>query len=75
MEVPITFEHKGKIYAGQFSSVNGASSGMWHLVINKYYQGQMFYSECGNKWMYKSNSGLFDELSDYFEAYMIGWFG
>ena len=42
MKVPITFEHKGKIYAGQFSSVNGASSDMWHLVIDKYYQGQMF---------------------------------
>lgn len=76
MEVPITFEHHGKIYKGHFSSVNGAGSGggLWHLIIDKYYQGQMFYSQGSNCWMFRSNSGEFDELSSYFETYMIGWF-
>jgi len=75
MKVPITFEHQGKIYKGSFSSVSGAGGALWNLMINNYYYGQMFYSEGCNCWIFKSNSGKFEDLSDYFEAYMIGWFG
>jgi hypothetical protein len=47
MEVPVTFEHQGKIHKGEFSSDKGAGNGLWHLMIGNYYQGQMFYSEGG----------------------------
>ena len=55
-----------------FSQSDGG--GLWHLIIDKYYQGQMFYSQGSNCWMFRSNSGEFDELFSYFETYMIGWF-
>lgn len=75
MEVPITFEHEGKIYTGVFNSVSGAGSGMWHLMIDNYYKGALHYSAHCGQWRFTSNSGKFDVLSNYFEAYMIGWFG
>ena len=75
MIVPITFEHEDKLYSGHFNSVSGAGSGMWHLMIDNYYKGELHYSGHSGQWLFTSNSGLFDELSDYFKAYLIGWFG
>lgn len=44
MIVPITFEHEDKLYSGHFNSVSGAGSGIWHLMIDNYYKGELHYS-------------------------------
>ena len=78
MEVPITFEHQGKAYTGHLSSGTGAGGTMydhWHLMIDNFYCGQLHYSGFCGHWRFTSNSGLFEGLSDYFEGYLIGWFG
>ena len=78
MVVPITFEHDRKLYFGHFSSCNGSGSieyDHWHLMVGKFYYGQLNYSMHCGRWRFTSNSGLFEDLSDYFEAYLIGWFG
>ncbi len=76
--VPIVFTHKGKEYTGTFTSVSGtAGSGYdhWHLIIDNIYHGSLHYSQFLNAWVFTSNSGKFDELSSYFEGFMVGWFG
>lgn len=78
MDVPITFEYKGKTYTGHLSSGKGSGATMyehWHLMIDNFYCGQINYSEYCGHWRFTSNTGLFDELSEYFEAYLVGWFG
>ena len=78
MLVPIDFEYQGKNYSGEFTTsggMGGLSFDNWHLVINKFYQGQLHYSQSTDRWQFHSNDKKFEELSDYFEAYMIGWFG
>lgn len=43
--VPITFEHNHIIYTGHFSVVTGgANAALFHLMINGYFYGQLFYS-------------------------------
>jgi len=72
--VPITFEYKGKTYAGYFGKVSGEAGDLWHLTINNVYEGQFFYSQYSQDWAFRSNTGKFQELSDFFQFYMISWF-
>lgn len=77
MDVPIKFTYRGEIYEGEFSSVHGAGRGYgddWHLMINNYYQGHLFYSQHFQHFVFKSQTGKFEDISDYFEAYLVGWF-
>ena len=49
----ISFEHKGKKYSGEFSSVAGAGSNqLWHLMIDNFYYGRLRYSD---RWVFDSN--------------------
>jgi hypothetical protein len=75
--VPIKFEYRGKQYNGIFSSVSGSGASLgddWDLTINRFYFGQLHYSQYSDGWVFHSNSGLFEDLSNYFEAYLVGWF-
>jgi len=75
--IPIIFSFKGKQYSGTFDAVSGSGGGSgddWHLTIDGYHRGHLHYSQYYKGWVFTSNSGFFDELSDYFEAYLIGWF-
>lgn len=72
-DIAIIFEYGGKTYHGRFSSVSGSSNVSqhhWHLYIDNFYQGQLAYSSQRNEWRYTSNSGKFDELSDYFASFI-----
>jgi hypothetical protein len=78
VDVPITFEYKGKTSTGHLSSGTGSSGTMydhWHLMVDKFYYGQLNYSGHCEYWLFTSDRGLFEDLSDYFEAYLVGWFG
>ena len=64
MDIPVSFEYKGKHYQGTFSDVSGAAAKMWHLTINRYHRRQLLLLERG--WAFFSNSGEFQELAEYF---------
>ena len=74
-DIPITFTHKSKKYAGAFSQVSGAgSSSSFYLMVDRYYIGQFFYSDHIKGWQFFSNSTPdLHELSAYFEYYMVSW--
>lgn len=77
MDVPITLEYQGKSYTGHLRSGFGAGGEIysnWQLMIDNYYNGTLHYSEHAKCWLFYSNSGKFNDLSDYFEAYLVGWF-
>lgn len=71
-DCPIKFHHNGKEYSGYFSPVNGAgSSSMFHLMIDGYYYGQLFYTDT---WKFYSNSEpQLSELEDYFGEVVTAW--
>lgn len=71
-DFPISFEYRGEKYTGVFTRVSGAgSTAYFHLMINNYYRGQFFYSEASQKWTFGSNNGMFEDLADFFEAFLI----
>lgn len=72
MDIPISFDYKGKHYEGTFSEVSGAAAKMWHLTINGYHCGQLLLLERG--WVFFSNSGEFEELADYFGDIVMLWY-
>lgn len=47
MDIPVSFDYKGKYYEGILSDVSGAAAKMWHLTINRYYRGQLLLLERG----------------------------
>lgn len=67
MDLPVSFEYEGVQFDGYLSKVAGAgSSGLYHLMINGGYWGQLFKS--GDVWRFGSNSGMFEE------EYMVNYF-
>jgi len=66
--VPISFNYNGKNYKGHFSRVHGMGGNVWHLMINNYYHGCL---QFGTREQYYGNS--FEDLANFFIAYMISW--
>ena len=51
VNIPVTFNYKGKEYNGHFSQVSGAgSTAMFHLNVNGFYWGRLRYSDFTNGW-------------------------
>ena len=73
-KVPIIFEHKGKQYSGEFCKVaGGGSSSLFHLSVDNYHWGQLFYTQWG--WQFYSNSDPeLNELSEFFGGYITAWY-
>lgn len=73
-EIPISFEYKGKQYAAVFRPVSGSATNvLFHLIINKFYHGQLILTE-NYGWKFTSNDGMFEELSDFFGDYITAWY-
>jgi hypothetical protein len=70
-DIPIEFEHKGKRYQGSLSLVNGAGASHYHLMINKYFHGQLFFTN--NQWQFGSQTGEFKELAKFFGDHVTDW--
>jgi len=73
-EIPVSFDYKGKVYKGHLSHVKGAGGKTWFLMIDKCFCGQLFWSESFG-FQFKSQAGQFEELKDYFEGVVVGWYG
>lgn len=71
VEIPISFDYKGKHYKGHFSEMTGCT--LWHLIIDKYFNGQLVYSK-NFGFKFYSNSGEFMELSELFGEFIISWY-
>jgi hypothetical protein len=69
----ITFTYNGKWYTGVFSRVQGAGdTGMYHLMINKYYKGCLRVSLFDNRWIF---DGEFAQLAEGFGEllHLVDW--
>ena len=71
--IPITFDHDTKSYRGTFKPVHGAGANTWHLMINNYYKGQLWYDSASDRWSYYGNA--FNGMGDYFGATIQAWVG
>jgi hypothetical protein len=66
-KIPVSFEYEGIQFEGYLSKVSGAgNNASYHLMINNYYRGQLFYASSG--WRFGSNNGMFEE------KYMVDFF-
>lgn len=70
--IPVEFDYQGKHYKGHLSEVSGAAAQLWHLMIDNYYYGQLFYTDAGLK--FYSQSGKFQELEDYLIEVITAWY-
>lgn len=72
--VPVIFEYNHQKFYGFFESSQGAATekgDSWCLMIDNYYRGKLYYSQHAGHFLYYGNS--FNDMGDYFEAYMIAW--
>lgn len=67
--VPITFDYDGRKYQGEFTPVFGAGSENWHLMIDRYYMGQLTLRE-GN-FVFLGNR--FQEMGEQFGHVLISF--
>jgi hypothetical protein len=72
-EIPIEFDYEGEYYKGHFEGGEGGGGNVWHLIINKYYNGQLVYSQTYG-WAFYNNSGKMKELSEFFGEYVTLWY-
>ena len=73
--IPITFEHNGKKYTGNFSSVHGAGQNVWYLMDNKnFYRGRLRIAK--GKWVFNATTKIqeLSDLADFFGDYLVAWF-
>lgn len=71
MQIPVEFDYEGKKYKGVLVSVSGAATSLFHLMVNKYYIGQLFKIEDG--WRFSSQSGKLDHLESVFIDALKGY--
>lgn len=69
--IPVTFTYLKKEYKGYLSPVTG-SGGVFHLMIDKRYRGQLIHTD---KWEFYSNDRMFEELAEYFGQVVVAWYG
>lgn len=74
--IPISFTCRGQQYTGELAEVSGMGGTTWHLMINRYYWGSVRQLEGG--FVFHGNSPAtsaeFNEMADYFETVLIGWY-
>jgi hypothetical protein len=71
MDIPITFDYKGKTYSGELGQVMGAgSTATYHLMINRRYCGSLRLSAFDNRWVFDGHNGMFEELAEHFGAFL-----
>ena len=64
--IPIEFKWQGKEYEGTFTRVSGGgSAGAYHLMIDKFYYGQLIKTENWG-WQFHSNKNHFTGMADMF---------
>lgn len=73
IDIPISFEYQNQTYTGVLSQVSGGgSNAKFHLMINKFYEGQLMHTETQG-WRFTSQTGKFTELSQFFGDYVTAW--
>jgi hypothetical protein len=74
-DIPVTFDHEGKTYAGHLSQVTGmGSTATFHLYVDKYYWGTLRYSDFEDSWIFNSNKQGMEKHADYFGWVVVGWY-
>ena len=65
IKIPVEFEYEGISFQGEFSTSQG-SENVWHLMLYKYYYGQLVKYHTGWKWC--GNNAMFSEpfMLEYF---------
>ena len=69
----VIFTYKGKQYEGEFLRVQGGGdTGIYHLMIDKYYRGCLRLSAFNNQWVF---DGEFADLADGYGTFlqMLSW--
>lgn len=69
-DIPISFDYKGKHYAGFFAPVHGAGAKGWYLMIDNFYRGRLSFTD---KWIFTSQTGEMEDLTDFFGEYVTLW--
>lgn len=78
-DIPVEFDYKNVHYKGLLTSVMGAGSKAYYLMIDGFYRGKLNWVEdiegkglprdpanIKYKWRFTSQTGEFEELNDFF---------
>jgi hypothetical protein len=88
MNIPVSFEYRGKSYHGHFAPVNGAGNKeatTFQLYIGNGYRGVLHLAEDSlpglprqgetkYSWRFSSQTGEFEDMTDYFISVVIAWY-
>lgn len=58
----VTFTHLGHTYTGTLEPVFGGACPTYHLMIDNYYRGKLWYSEQGWQWDSLLFPGIMEEV-------------
>ncbi len=72
VDIPVSFTFKGKDYKGTLGFVNGAGGYVWFLMVNRFYWGQLGYSNY--EWVFHDQKDELGDYADYFGAVVIAWY-
>jgi hypothetical protein len=73
MNIPVSFEWKGKKHVGYFSEPHGSGGNIWFLTVNKYHWGQLILKH-HNEWAFYNSKDEMKELADYFGDCIVAWY-
>ena len=74
LNAPITFTHNGKTITGQLSQVmGGGSSSHFHLMVNQYYWGQLFYNQHQGGWVFYGKDESLSAMAEHFGWVVTAW--
>ena len=73
--IPVNFECEGKSYTGPLNAVHGAGTQVYHLIIERRYNGRLRLTErYGWQFDPTPTTKSFKELRDYFGDVVTAWY-
>ena len=73
--IPVSFEWEGKNYRGVLTAVNGAGVQVYHLMIDKFYNGRLRLTDrYGWQFDPTPKTESFKELRDFFGDVVTAWY-
>lgn len=71
--IPVWFTFDGKEYAGTLNKVSGGAGQLYHLMVGKFYWGQLILTD-NLGWQFHAQSKDMNYLSEYFGEVVQAWY-
>jgi hypothetical protein len=74
IQIPVTFEYKGRTCRGSLNDALGAGNDVWFLMVENYYWGQLIWRRNFGLMEFSGNKPGLETQAGYFGDVITAWY-